>query len=170
MVHTQLLHLNIRWWTSELGQICPKAVNHKRNFYFNACWATARAITMGSNCLKNCGQSHGLGHWLWLPGSPGQAKAIPRPTLLAWLGLACVAWLGLAFGLEPSHAQHYLHVYEQSIDRLACALGGKAVFPPTFQHTPSHAHQLWLAVEPRLRYCFYFYFTLEEGSEDFCHI
>jgi hypothetical protein len=30
-----------------------------------------------------------------------------RPTLLPWLGLACVAWLVLAFGLKPSHAHHY---------------------------------------------------------------
>jgi hypothetical protein len=58
--------------------------------------------------LKNNAQSHGLGHWLWLSGSPSQAKANSRPTLLAWLGLACVAWLGPAFGLKPSHAHHYL--------------------------------------------------------------
>jgi antibiotic biosynthesis monooxygenase (ABM) superfamily enzyme len=63
---------------------------------------------------KNNAQSHGLGHWLWLSGSPSQAKANSRPTLLAWLGLACVAWLGLAFGLKPfkpSHAHHYLDTY-----------------------------------------------------------
>ena len=31
----------------------------------------------------------------------------------------------------------YPRVYEQSIDRLACALGGKAVLPPAFQYIPS---------------------------------
>ncbi|GBE80930.1 Importin subunit beta-3 [Sparassis crispa] len=31
----------------------------------------------------------------------------------------------------------YPHVYEQSIDRLACALGGKAVLPPAFQYIPA---------------------------------
>jgi hypothetical protein len=56
--------------------------------------------------LKNNAQSHGLGLWLSLSESPSQAKASARPTLLAWLGLACVAWLGLAFGLKPSHAHH----------------------------------------------------------------
>ncbi|KAI0046306.1 ARM repeat-containing protein [Auriscalpium vulgare] len=30
----------------------------------------------------------------------------------------------------------YPHVYEQSLDRLACALGGKAVLPAAFQHIP----------------------------------
>ena len=44
----------------------------------------------------------GLGHWLWLPGSPGQAKAIPRPTLLAWLGLA---WL-LAWSQAMHNTKH----------------------------------------------------------------
>ncbi|PCH35440.1 ARM repeat-containing protein [Wolfiporia cocos MD-104 SS10] len=31
----------------------------------------------------------------------------------------------------------YPHVYEQAIDRLACALAGKAVLPPAFQHIPA---------------------------------
>ncbi|KII95405.1 hypothetical protein PLICRDRAFT_86789 [Plicaturopsis crispa FD-325 SS-3] len=31
----------------------------------------------------------------------------------------------------------YPHVYEQSLDRLACALGGKSVLPPAFQYIPS---------------------------------
>ncbi|KAF7978256.1 hypothetical protein HWV62_1080 [Athelia sp. TMB] len=31
----------------------------------------------------------------------------------------------------------YPHVYEQSLDRLACALGGKAVLPSAFQYIPS---------------------------------
>jgi len=30
----------------------------------------------------------------------------------------------------------YPHVYEQALDRLACALGGKAVLPAAFQHIP----------------------------------
>lgn len=30
----------------------------------------------------------------------------------------------------------YPHVYEQSLDRLSCALGGKAVLPAAFQHIP----------------------------------
>ena len=30
----------------------------------------------------------------------------------------------------------YLHMYEQSLDRLACAVGGKAVLPAAFQHIP----------------------------------
>jgi hypothetical protein len=31
----------------------------------------------------------------------------------------------------------YPHVYEQALDRLACALGGKSVLPPAFQFIPS---------------------------------
>ncbi len=31
----------------------------------------------------------------------------------------------------------YPHVYEQSLDRLACALGGKHVLPHAFQYIPS---------------------------------
>ena len=30
----------------------------------------------------------------------------------------------------------YPHVYEQSLDRLTCAVGGKAVLPAAFQHIP----------------------------------
>ena len=30
----------------------------------------------------------------------------------------------------------YPHVYEQALDRLACAVGGKAVLPAAFQHIP----------------------------------
>jgi len=41
------------------------------------------------------------------PGPLALAFRKSRPTLLPWLGLACVAWLGLAFGLKPSHAHHY---------------------------------------------------------------
>jgi hypothetical protein len=28
-------------------------------------------------------------------------------------------------------------MYEQSLDRVACALGGRAVLPPAFEHIPS---------------------------------
>ena len=30
----------------------------------------------------------------------------------------------------------YPHVYEQALDRLACAVGGKAILPAAFQHIP----------------------------------
>jgi hypothetical protein len=39
-------------------------------------------------------------------------------------------------GDDPTD-ETYPHVYEQSLDRLACALGGKHVLPPAFQYIPS---------------------------------
>lgn len=75
-------------------------------------------------------------------------------------------WTIACGGPDRWYVPACLHVYEQSIYRLACALGGKAALPPMFQYIPSHAHLLWLAAELRLRYCFYFYSILEEGSED----
>src|SRR5882757_9716944 len=56
----------------------------------------------------NSHESHGLTAWLWLCRMLGQAKANARPTV--WPGLArpTLAWLGLAFGLRPSHAHHYV--------------------------------------------------------------
>jgi hypothetical protein len=36
-----------------------------------------------------------------------QAKPKPTPGQHFWLGLAWPVWLGLAFGLKPSHAHHY---------------------------------------------------------------
>lgn len=38
---------------------------------------------------------------------------------------------------EESPDDSYPQVYEQSLDRLACALGGKEVLPPAFQYIPS---------------------------------
>ncbi|KAH0825819.1 armadillo-type protein, partial [Lanmaoa asiatica] len=38
---------------------------------------------------------------------------------------------------EESQDENYPQVYEQSLDRLACALGGKEVLPPAFQYIPS---------------------------------
>ena len=38
---------------------------------------------------------------------------------------------------EESQDESYPQVYEQSLDRLACALGGKEVLPPAFQYIPS---------------------------------
>lgn len=38
---------------------------------------------------------------------------------------------------EESQDESYPQVYEQSIDRLACAFGGKEVLPPAFQYIPS---------------------------------
>jgi hypothetical protein len=32
---------------------------------------------------------------------------------------------------------NYPYVYEQGLDRLACALGGKNVLPPAFQYIPA---------------------------------
>jgi hypothetical protein len=58
----------------------------------------------------------------------------------------------------------YPHIYEKSTDRLACALGGKAVLLPTFQYIPSHTHQLWLVAEAHI------IFILEEGSKDSLYI
>jgi hypothetical protein len=43
-------------------------------------------------------------------------------------------------GFQPSddsQDESYPHVYDQSLDRLACALGGKEVLPPAFQYIPS---------------------------------
>ncbi|KIM73570.1 hypothetical protein PILCRDRAFT_829051 [Piloderma croceum F 1598] len=45
-------------------------------------------------------------------------------------------WLEADPAEDPTD-DSYPHVYEQSIDRLACALGGKAVLPPAFQYIPS---------------------------------
>ncbi|KIK93959.1 hypothetical protein PAXRUDRAFT_33792 [Paxillus rubicundulus Ve08.2h10] len=38
---------------------------------------------------------------------------------------------------DDSQDESYPHVYDQSLDRLACALGGKEVLPPAFQYIPS---------------------------------
>ncbi|KAF9236016.1 armadillo-type protein [Melanogaster broomeanus] len=46
------------------------------------------------------------------------------------------AWLE-ADPSEDSQDESYPHVYDQSLDRLACALGGKEVLPPAFQYIPS---------------------------------
>jgi hypothetical protein len=46
------------------------------------------------------------------------------------------AWLE-ADPSEESQDESYPQVYEQSLDRLACALGGKEVLPPAFQYIPS---------------------------------
>lgn len=43
------------------------------------------------------------------------------------------------FSLQPADDptdDTYPHVYEQALDRLACAVGGKAVLPAAFQHIP----------------------------------
>ena len=51
-----------------------------------------------------------------------------------------LTWTYLNFRLQPAEDptdDSYPHVYEQSIDRLACALGGKAVLPSAFQYIPS---------------------------------
>ncbi|EIW80155.1 ARM repeat-containing protein [Coniophora puteana RWD-64-598 SS2] len=45
------------------------------------------------------------------------------------------AWLEADPADETDEA--YPHAYEQALDRLACALGGKAVLPPAFQYIPS---------------------------------
>ncbi|KAF9809312.1 hypothetical protein IEO21_07461 [Rhodonia placenta] len=45
-------------------------------------------------------------------------------------------WLEAEPGDDPTD-DTYPHVYEQSIDRLACALGGKVVLPPAFQSIPA---------------------------------
>ncbi|KAH7909589.1 ARM repeat-containing protein [Hygrophoropsis aurantiaca] len=46
------------------------------------------------------------------------------------------AWLE-AEPSDDAQDETYPHVYEQSLDRVACALGGKAVLPPAFQYIPS---------------------------------
>ncbi|KAG0701167.1 ARM repeat-containing protein [Suillus ampliporus] len=53
---------------------------------------------------------------------------LPEDTLDAWLD---------ADPSEDAQDENYPHVYEQSLDRVACALGGKAVLPPAFQYIPS---------------------------------
>ncbi|KAI0919362.1 hypothetical protein AcV7_006120 [Taiwanofungus camphoratus] len=45
-------------------------------------------------------------------------------------------WFEADPGEDPTD-DTYPHVYEQSIDRLACALGGKAVLPAAFQYIPA---------------------------------
>ncbi|KAH9833385.1 ARM repeat-containing protein [Rhodofomes roseus] len=45
-------------------------------------------------------------------------------------------WLEADPGEDPTD-DTYPHVYEQSVDRLACALGGKAVLPSAFQYIPA---------------------------------
>ncbi|KAF9218740.1 ARM repeat-containing protein [Gyrodon lividus] len=46
------------------------------------------------------------------------------------------AWLEADIS-EDSQVESYPHVYDQALDRLACALGGKEVLPPAFQYIPS---------------------------------
>lgn len=53
---------------------------------------------------------------------------LPEDTLDSWLE---------ADPSEDAQDENYPHVYEQSLDRVACALGGKAVLPPAFQYIPS---------------------------------
>jgi importin-5 len=36
---------------------------------------------------------------------------------------------------EETTDESYAQIYEQSLDRLACALGGKAVLQPAFQYS-----------------------------------
>ncbi|KAH9167134.1 ARM repeat-containing protein [Lactarius sanguifluus] len=50
--------------------------------------------------------------------------------LSSWLDADC------ACPAEDPTDDAYPHVYEQSLDRLACAVGGKAVLPAAFQHIP----------------------------------
>ncbi|KZP09493.1 ARM repeat-containing protein [Athelia psychrophila] len=45
-------------------------------------------------------------------------------------------WLEADPAEDPT-ADTYPHAYESSLDRLACALGGRAVLPPAFQYIPS---------------------------------
>ncbi|KAI9441935.1 ARM repeat-containing protein [Lactarius indigo] len=45
------------------------------------------------------------------------------------------SWLDADPAEDPTD-DAYPHVYEQSLDRLACAVGGKAVLPAAFQHIP----------------------------------
>ncbi|KAI0264225.1 ARM repeat-containing protein [Gloeopeniophorella convolvens] len=45
------------------------------------------------------------------------------------------AWLEADPAEDPTD-DTYPHVYEQSLDRLACAVGGKSVLPAAFQHIP----------------------------------
>ncbi|TFY78196.1 hypothetical protein EWM64_g5813 [Hericium alpestre] len=45
------------------------------------------------------------------------------------------AWLDADPAEDPTD-DTYPRVYEQSLDRIACAIGGKAVLPPAFQHIP----------------------------------
>ncbi|KAI0061801.1 ARM repeat-containing protein [Artomyces pyxidatus] len=45
------------------------------------------------------------------------------------------AWLEADPAEDPTD-DTYPHVYEQSLDRLACAVGGKAILPAAFQHIP----------------------------------
>lgn len=45
------------------------------------------------------------------------------------------SWLDADPAEDPTD-DTYPHVYEQSLDRLACAVGGKAVLPAAFQHIP----------------------------------
>jgi hypothetical protein len=55
-----------------------------------------------------CAQSPGPGQWLWLAQNPGWAKGHLRPKF--WPGLAqlLLARLGLASGLRPELAHHYI--------------------------------------------------------------
>ncbi|EIN06364.1 ARM repeat-containing protein [Punctularia strigosozonata HHB-11173 SS5] len=46
------------------------------------------------------------------------------------------AWLDADPAEDPTD-DVYPHVYEQALDRLACALGGKSVLPPSFQYIPA---------------------------------
>jgi hypothetical protein len=54
-------------------------------------------------------KSRGFTAWLWLFSTPSWAKAAIKPS--SWPGLAWPIWArpGLAHGLRPGQAQHYLY-------------------------------------------------------------
>ncbi|KZP19918.1 hypothetical protein FIBSPDRAFT_954981 [Athelia psychrophila] len=54
-------------------------------------------------------------------------------------------WLEADPAVDPT-ADTFPHAYESSLDRLTCALGGRAVLPPAFQYIPSMlaSYDRWL--------------------------
>ena len=53
-------------------------------------------------------ESRGLSAWPGWLRDEAKAKSQLRPTRMASLAWPIWAWLGRLFGLEPSHAQHYV--------------------------------------------------------------
>jgi hypothetical protein len=82
------------------------------------------AIVRG--CLGGMGEMRDDELASWLDADVRVFPSCPRE---------CIYMLILQPAEDPTD-DTYPHVYEQSLDRLACAVGGKAVLPAAFQHIP----------------------------------
>ena len=106
------------------GRSAPTTVSRLVATGNKSVYTITQAVNMRVNSHSNkplLTPSRGLTAWPWLFRMLGRAKALMKPSL--WLGLArpIWAWLGLAHGLRPGHAHHYLEYY-------SCLLNSKRDF------------------------------------------